>query len=160
MPAAPAAKPTAAAAPKPAATKTLTDKQKKDLAKKDYKEAEAKFKDGAFAEALELYKAADEPWRRARRNLGRGISRRYDRGFGRSGVGWLAGAAARSAWTKARATMFPYFGTLASHPGTHSRGLAQGRPRLQSRNNFPNELVELDLARLMQSNARMPPARG
>ncbi len=58
------ARPTAAkppvAAKAPVAAKPLTDKQKKDLAKKNYKDAEALFKDGKYAEALEQYKVAEE----------------------------------------------------------------------------------------------------
>ncbi|MFS8071965.1 MAG: hypothetical protein ACMG6S_36815, partial [Byssovorax sp.] len=38
----------------------LTDKQKKDLAKKNYKEGEANFKDGTYAEALEHYRVAED----------------------------------------------------------------------------------------------------
>ncbi|APR85867.1 Hypothetical protein A7982_11216 [Minicystis rosea] len=58
--AAPAGKaPAGKAAPaKPA--KPLTEKQKKEGARKAYKEGEAKFKDGNYAAALELYKSADE----------------------------------------------------------------------------------------------------
>src|SRR5512140_66817 len=57
--AAPAKAPAKAAAA-PAAPKPLTEKQKKDGARKAYKEAEAKFKDGKYQEALVLYKEADE----------------------------------------------------------------------------------------------------
>jgi hypothetical protein len=55
----PAAKPPATAKAPPAA-KPLTDKQKKDLAKKNYKEGEAAFKDGKYADALEHYKVAED----------------------------------------------------------------------------------------------------
>jgi tetratricopeptide (TPR) repeat protein len=44
----------------PAKPKVLTEKQKKEAARKAYKDGEAKFKDGNYAAALELYKAADE----------------------------------------------------------------------------------------------------
>ncbi len=49
-----------ATAKTPAAPKPLTDKQKKDLAKKNYKEGEASFKDGKYAEALEHYRVAED----------------------------------------------------------------------------------------------------
>ncbi|MEO5727470.1 MAG: hypothetical protein ABI134_35675, partial [Byssovorax sp.] len=49
-----------ATAKTPAAAKPLTDKQKKDLAKKNYKEGEASFKDGKYAEALEHYRVAED----------------------------------------------------------------------------------------------------
>jgi hypothetical protein len=51
-----AAKPAAAAAP----AKPLNEKQKKDQARKLYKDAEDKFKANAFAEALDLYKQAED----------------------------------------------------------------------------------------------------
>lgn len=49
----------AAAAPEKAA-KPLNDKQKKDQARKLYKDAEDKFKAGAYAEALDMYKQAED----------------------------------------------------------------------------------------------------
>ena len=49
-----------ATAKAPAPAKPLTDKQKKDLAKKNYKEGEASFKDGKYAEALEHYRVAED----------------------------------------------------------------------------------------------------
>ena len=45
---------------KPAAPKVLTEKQKKEAARKAYKDGEAKFKDGNYAAALELYRTADD----------------------------------------------------------------------------------------------------
>jgi hypothetical protein len=54
----------ALAQPKPpakaAAGKLLTEPQKKAAAKKAYKDAEAKFKDGNFKDALDSYKVADD----------------------------------------------------------------------------------------------------
>src|SRR6185436_9571161 len=62
-PAAPA-KPAAAAPAKAAAAaapaKPLNDKQKKDLARKLYKDAETKYKEGLYADALEIYKQAED----------------------------------------------------------------------------------------------------
>jgi hypothetical protein len=55
--------PPKAAAPltgKPAAPAKMTDAQKKAAAKKAYKDAEAKFKEGKYAEAGELYHVADD----------------------------------------------------------------------------------------------------
>jgi hypothetical protein len=48
------------AGPAAAQAKPLTEAQKKAAAKKAYKEGEAKFKDGKFAEALAAYKTADD----------------------------------------------------------------------------------------------------
>ena len=45
---------------KPTAAKPMTEKQKKEAARKSYKDAEAKFKDGKYNDALTLYKEADE----------------------------------------------------------------------------------------------------